>query len=59
MKFNESTKCLVNTLVLFKYLERDLYTVPYLFEAFTFVLCVKFHHSVKVLAFRLCTDTDC
>lgn len=39
MKFNESTECLVNTFVLFKYLERGLYTVPYLFEAFAFVLC--------------------
>lgn len=37
MKFNESTECLVNSFVLFKYLERDLYTVPYLFESFTFV----------------------
>lgn len=39
MKFNKSTEHLVNTFVVFKYLERDLYTVPYLFESFTFVLC--------------------
>lgn len=31
MKFNESTECLVSSFIPFKYLERDLYIVPYLF----------------------------
>lgn len=30
MKFNESTECLVSSFILLKYLERDLYIVPYL-----------------------------
>jgi len=39
MKFKESTECLVNSFVVFKYQERDLYTVPYFSEPFTFVQC--------------------
>lgn len=48
MKFNESTECLVSSFIPFKYLERDLYIVPYL------SLChasVKSHHPVKAMTF--------